>query len=170
MTGTNNSGLVDLIVEIRRKNLNKLRDLKEKAVKYWLEKDRFLNKIGTSLVIILPTRGCSWALSNKGGCSMCGYIYDTPLTTPDSNSLINQFDLAYRASISVKTPLAIKIFTSGSFFDECEVPKTAREAILKKIVTDKRVEEVIVETRPEYVSYEILKECREILDGIHFEI
>ncbi|MEM2146674.1 MAG: archaeosine biosynthesis radical SAM protein RaSEA, partial [Candidatus Jordarchaeaceae archaeon] len=167
----NDFELADLIVEIRRKNLNKLRkDFKEKPVKYWLEKDRFLNKIVTSLVVILATRGCNWALSSRGGCSMCGYIYDCPITIPDSNSLINQFDLAHRSSFSVKTPLAIKIFTSGSFFDEYEVPKSAREAILKTISKDKRVEEVIVETRPEYVNYEILKECREILGEIHFEI
>jgi hypothetical protein len=171
MIEVNDFGLVNRIIEIRRKNLNRFRkDFKEKPVKYWLEKDRFLNKIGTSLVVILATRGCNWALSSGGGCSMCGYIYDSPITVPDSNSLIKQFDLAYNASMPVKDSLAIKIFTSGSFFDEREVPKSAQEAILKRIVMDKRVEEVIVETRPEYVNQEILKECREILREIHFEI
>nr|MDO8080555.1 archaeosine biosynthesis radical SAM protein RaSEA [Candidatus Freyarchaeota archaeon] len=171
MIEVNDSELADKIIEIRRKNLNKFRkDFKEKPVKYWLEKDRFLNKIGTSLVVILATRGCNWALSSGGGCSMCGYIYDSPVTIPDSESLINQFDLAYKASIPVRVPLAIKIFTSGSFFDEREVPKLAREAILKRIVMDKRVEELIVETRPEYITHEILRECREILGEIHFEI
>lgn len=117
MFEANDSELVNKIIEIRRKNLNRFRkDFKEKPVKYWLEKDRFLNKIGTSLVVILATRGCNWALSSGGGCSMCGYIYDSPLTIPDSDSLIKQFDLACKASIPVKDSLAIKIFTSGSFF------------------------------------------------------
>ncbi len=171
MYETNDSELVGKIVEIRKKSLNKLRrDFRERPVKYWLEKDRLLNNTGTSLVVILATRGCNWALSNGGGCSMCGYIYDAPITIPDSSSLIKQFDSAYEASISVKAPLAIKIFTSGSFFDEREIPKAARESILKKINMDKRIEEVIVETRPEYVNHEILRECREILGEIYFEV
>ncbi len=171
MLEVDDSELISKIVEIRRKNLNKFRrDFKEIPVKHWLERDRLLNNIGTYLVVILATRGCDWALSNRGGCSMCGYIYDAPITIPDSKSLIKQFNLAYEAAVSVKDPLGIKIFTSGSFFDEREVPKPAREAILKRIIMDERVKEVIVETRPEYVDYEILRECHEILGEIYFEV
>ncbi|MGQ9720248.1 MAG: archaeosine biosynthesis radical SAM protein RaSEA [Candidatus Jordarchaeum sp.] len=171
MSEVSDSKIVNKIVEIRRKNLNKFRrDFVERPVKYWLEKDRLFNKIGSSLVVILATRGCNWALSNWGGCSMCGYVYDAPITVPDSKSLIKQFELAYESSISAKSPLAIKIFTSGSFFDEMEVPKTARESILNKIAADERIEELIVETRPEYVNYEILSQCREILGEIYFEV
>lgn len=163
--------LASKIIETRRRSLNRFRrDFRDRPVRYWFEKDRLLNKIGTSLVVVLATRGCDWALSSGGGCSMCGYVYDAPVTAPDSGSLIKQFDSAYKASASVKAPMAIKIFTSGSFFDEKEVPKPAREDILNKIASDERVEEVIVETRPEYVNYEILSECLSILGEIHFEV
>ncbi|MEM3586487.1 MAG: archaeosine biosynthesis radical SAM protein RaSEA [Candidatus Jordarchaeaceae archaeon] len=171
MLGYNDSELSNKIFQIRQKSLNRYReDFTRRPVKFWLERDRLLNKVGTSLVVILATRGCSWALSDKGGCSMCGYIYDAPITVPDSESLIKQFDLAYDACRSVEDSLAIKIFTSGSFLDELEVPKAARRAIFKKIASDERVEEVIVETRPQYVNYEILSECRDILRDIYLEI
>ena len=64
------------IREIREKSLED-RSHTRKVV-HWVEDHRLLSGPGKAIVFILPTRGCSWALSKSGGCSICGYIYDNP--------------------------------------------------------------------------------------------
>ena len=49
------------------------------GIKYWLEKD-FIDKEVKTGVIILPTIGCSHA--RDVGCTMCGYIHDSPKKFP----------------------------------------------------------------------------------------
>ncbi|RLF62834.1 MAG: TIGR01210 family radical SAM protein, partial [Thermoplasmata archaeon] len=88
-------------------------------VKTWSEKD-YLEGIGVvdAFVIILRTRGCSWAI--KSGCSMCGYFNDSTWRKLSANDILSQFNLAMK---NYNGEQIVKIFTSGSFLDEKEVPK-----------------------------------------------
>ena len=60
----------------------------------------------------------------------------------------------------------MKIFVSGSFLNENEVPKEARDTILGILRDEENVKEVVVESRPEYVTEDVLHglqlalECR----------
>ncbi|MCK4239630.1 MAG: TIGR01210 family radical SAM protein, partial [Candidatus Lokiarchaeota archaeon] len=108
-----------------------------KPVAFWTKPDRLLNEVGNELTIILRTRGCEWALGDNGGCSMCGYISDANIDDVNSQNIINQFDYAFQNSLDKiqndSRPFIVKIFNSGSFLDDTEMPKTAREYIYKKI-------------------------------------
>lgn len=64
----------------------------------------------------------------------------------------------------------VKIFTSGSFLDEHEVPPEARDAILKTLADDPRVVKVLAETRPNFVTEENVQECLKILKNKPFEL
>jgi len=64
----------------------------------------------------------------------------------------------------------VKIFTSGSFLDEQEVPREARDAILKTLADDPRVVKVLVETRPNFVTEENVQKCLKILKNKPFEL
>ncbi|MFW5936304.1 MAG: archaeosine biosynthesis radical SAM protein RaSEA, partial [Candidatus Hadarchaeota archaeon] len=117
--------------------------------------------IGSCLTVILRTIGCHW---NK--CLMCGYSQDADKRVTAEN-LQNQFD--YAMSKFEDDFDIVKIFTSGSFFDEREVPSNVREYIYQKVV-DNGVKKLSVESRPEFVTREKLVDQEVVLEvGIGLE-
>ena len=154
-----------------RKNAIKRIDKKSPAElsASWSSEDLLYSGIGNAIFIILPTPGCAHALSESGGCTMCSYIADSPLENVSSSQLINIFkNLMERHEIRPKT--VVKIFVSGSFLNEKELPKEARDEILKILNKEENVEEVVVESRPEFVTEEIIKDCCDFLPDKIFEV
>ena len=145
-----------------------------KPVSFWIKQDRLLNEIGKELTIILRTRGCKWALGDSGGCSMCGYIRDANIENVSPEQIINQFEYALRNSIEeIKNDslnYIVKIFNSGSFFDDSEMPKEVREHIYEKIAQIDKFKEVVVESRPEFVNQVVLDELKKNLPNKYVEI
>jgi radical SAM enzyme (TIGR01210 family) len=140
----------------------KIRD-KTKPVRYWSEKDVLDGKIADAYVIIFRTRGCSWAL--KSGCSMCGYFNDSLWEKLSDNDLLKQFDTAMQNYNGEKL---VKIFTSGSFLDDKEIPKNVQKKILIKLF--ETADKVSVESRPEYVTDKKLSEIKKIVGTKTFEV
>ena len=95
--------LLEKIKHLRQRALNKRRNFIPKALEqpvgFWLKKDRLLNEIGKEFTIILRTKGCSWALGESGGCTMCGYIQDANIENVNSVNIIKQFDYAINSKI-----------------------------------------------------------------------
>jgi hypothetical protein len=114
-------------------------------VRFWSERGEY--------VIILRTRGCSWAL--KSGCTMCGYFNESMWREVEAKDLLNQFNIAMREYRGEK---CVKIFTSGSFLDEGEINPEVRSKILEEL---KSVEKISVESRPEFVTKEVLSSIRD---------
>jgi radical SAM enzyme (TIGR01210 family) len=67
-------------------------------------------------------------------------------------------------------PVSVKLYTSGSFLDPGEVPVPARAAILDMLANDSRVREVVLESRPEYVSQDVVVELRKSLRDTEIEL
>jgi len=160
----------DLMSDIRKNAIKRMdRKLPAELSATWSSEDLLYSGIGNAIFIILPTPGCAHALSESGGCTMCSYIADSPLEKVSSDELINIFkNLMERHEIKPKT--AIKIFVSGSFLNEDELPKEARDEILKILNDEKNIEEVVVESRPEFVKEEVLKESLGLLPDKIFEV
>lgn len=160
----------DLMSDIR-KNAVKRMDKRSPADSSatWSSEDLLYSGIGNAIFIILPTPGCAHALSESGGCTMCSYIADSPLENVSSSELIDIFkNLMERHEIKPKA--VVKIFVSGSFLNKDELPEEARNEILKMLNKEKNVEEVVVESRPEFVTEDVLKECLELLPEKIFEV
>ena len=161
--------------ELRNKHLKKRKKKNPNMpIATWVQDDIFLDKtIGKSLTIILRTVGCRWAYES-GGCTMCSYLMDSSPIKISAENIINQFEHAlnkYKEEI-IKNPknYSIKLFTSGSFLDEFEVPKEAKEHIFKKI-GELPIKEVAVESRPEFITDDNLKIIRKYIDNeINVEI
>lgn len=102
-------------------------------VRCWSEKDVLDRTIVDAYVLILKTRGCSWALSS--GCTMCGYWNDSAMGPVSDTDLLQQFDTAMERYAGEKI---VKIFTSGSFLDPGEIPQTVRNHILQKTDANNR--------------------------------
>lgn len=159
----------DLNLEIREKTLKMIEKKSGQLSASWTGEDLLYSGIGKAIFIILPTPGCAWALSKSGGCTMCSYISDSPLAKVSSDELVDLFkNNLNKYDIMSKT--AVKIFVSGSFLNDDEIPKEARVEILEILNNAENIEEIVVESRPEFVNKEVLKECLELLPHKIFEI
>src|SRR2546428_3387843 len=95
-------------------------------------------KVADAWIIIFRTRGCYWARAS--GCSMCGDVNDVAQEVAPAD-IGHQLDVVLRKHSG--QPL-VKVYTSGNFFDDHEVPPEIRERILREL--GDRCDKVIVET------------------------
>jgi len=126
-------------------------------LKAWIERERLDGEIADCLTLVLPTKGCSW-----DSCYMCNYTSES-----DRNATQDGIYSEFLKAVEKRDADMVKIFTSGSFFDEREVEKETREKIYRK-VREKGFRRLVVESRPEFVSDEIADEILE--SGIDFEV
>jgi hypothetical protein len=124
----------------------------------WLDEDNTPDGVYQSLTIILNTGGCRWA--RAGGCTMCGYVAESVdggsvghenLMTQIQHCLDHE---AENLDDGEKAGL-IKIYTSGSFLDEREVPAETRDAIAETFADRDRM---VVESLPDFVDREKIRE------------
>ena len=169
---------VEQIKNLRQKALKSRKQYKkeqlDRPVSFWIKRDRLFNEIGKEFTIILRTRGCNWSLSENGGCSMCGYIQDAAIEEVNQDQIKTQFDYAYNNKIKEITndneKYVIKIFNSGSFFDDIEISEDVRKYIYEKIENIDNIKEILVESRIEYITPKKLKNLKEFLKGKYVEI
>jgi archaeosine synthase beta-subunit len=160
----------NLTKEVREDALNKMEKRSpEELAASWSGEDILYSGKGNAIFIVLPTSGCAWAVSGSGGCTMCSYIADSPLENVDANVLVDIFKKSF-AKHDINGKTAVKIFVSGSFLNPDEIPLDARNEILKLLRDEELVEEVVVESRPEFITADVLKECCEALGNKIFEI
>ena len=137
----------------------------------WYNDDLTYDGVAKTLFIILPTPGCAWALGDSGGCTMCSYVSDCTLEPIDTDTILRIFhDHLSRHPIGDEDKISVKLFASGSFLNPYELPKDARDEILKTLIGLGNVTEIIVESRPEYVREEYLDEIFEIIGDTLFEV
>ncbi|HIQ50304.1 MAG TPA: radical SAM protein [Nanoarchaeota archaeon] len=98
-------------------------------------------------ILILQSGKCAW-----GKCYACGWG-KIDYGKPDLHKLKRKIDEFFRKVSNIDR---VKIFCSGSFFDENQFPKVIREYIAKKC-KEKNVKELVVESRPEFIKEEIIK-------------
>jgi len=167
-------GIKQLNRELREKSLRRIdkKSPRELAAS-WSSDDLLYSGPGRTIFMVLPTPGCAWALSNSGGCTMCSYVADSPLETVSADEMLDIFHENLKKQIQrqvLEGPTAVKLFVSGSFLNPDEVPPEARQGILKSLGEYPEIEEVVVESRPEYVNEEVLRECCATIPGKIFEV
>jgi len=131
-----------------------------RAAVFWVNKDFLMeeNRAIDALTVILRTRGCRWR-----ACRMCGFWHESvPSVTQDE--ILSQFSGALSAAFKKgllrrDDDFMLKIFTSGSFFDDAEITDITRMRMLDMLSEFDGLRKIIVETRPEFVSEEKLNAC-----------
>jgi hypothetical protein len=116
----------------------------------WLDEDNTPDGVRRSLTIILNTGGCRWA--RAGGCTMCGYVAESVEGGSVSHeALMDQIEvcLDHEDEEADEPAPLIKIYTSGSFLDEREVPAETRAAIASAFSNRERI---VVESLPDFVA------------------
>jgi len=122
----------------------------------WIDEDNTPGGVFQSLTIILNTGGCRWA--RAGGCTMCGYVAESVEGGSVSHeALMDQIQvcLDHEAENADEPSEMVKIYTSGSFLDEREVPGETRRAIAKTFADRERM---VVESLPDFVDREKIEE------------
>ena len=77
----------------------------------WYNDDLTYDGVSKTLFIILPTPGCSWALGDSGGCTMCSYVSDCTLEPIDSETILKIFnDHLSRFDIENEDKISVKLF------------------------------------------------------------
>jgi radical SAM enzyme (TIGR01210 family) len=154
------------VMEIRQRIKVKPSAVDEPAAS-WTGVDLVNGSETKTLTIIFRSAGCRWG--KAGGCTMCGYVYDCASEPPTLEDYLAQLSKAMKKAKKFPEYM-VKIFTSGSFLDEQEVPREARDAILKTLACDPGVIKVLVETRPNFVTEENMLDCLKILKDKPFEL
>jgi radical SAM enzyme (TIGR01210 family) len=138
----------------------------------WLDEDNTPDGVYDSLTIILNTGGCRWA--RAGGCTMCGYVAESvdggtvahaDLMTQLEACLDHERDHLGEAPDAPDQAGLIKIYTSGSFLDEREIPAETRETIAETFADRDRI---VVESLPDFVDREKLRAFTE--RGLHTDV
>lgn len=118
-------------------------------VSCWTEEESINGEDCEALVLILATKGCSWAL--RSGCSMCGYTNDSSSLATDESIWI-QYQSAMK---KLQGQRIVKIYTSGSFLDKFEISPELKARIIGDLYP--RVDKIVVETRHEYITRDNLE-------------
>ncbi|MCL4325582.1 MAG: archaeosine biosynthesis radical SAM protein RaSEA [Candidatus Thermoplasmatota archaeon] len=116
----------------------------EHVISYWYEKEIYNNTVVDAFVIILNTVGCIFRENKK--CTMCGYVNDVSKTPINKEDLIKQIRNVIK---HYKGEKIVKIYTSGSFLDEHEIPADIRSWIISNFHNAKKI---IIESRPEFIT------------------
>jgi len=128
----------------------------ERPVAAWIDRERRVNGVVPALTLILKSGGCTW---NR--CLMCGYRH---FRFPGDEETLAGLVRGQLRWVQERFPAdgygVVKIFTSGSFLDPGEVPVMARREVLGLF----RGKEIVVETRPEFVTEEAVGDCMAVLD------
>ena len=101
---------------------------------------------------------------------MCSYLLDGSREQPSSEQLEEQFARAMSKLDGAEGPLSVKLYTSGSFLDPEEVQLSARASILARLRNDQRIQQVVIESRPEFVSDENMIQLRNLLGEREIEL
>ena len=113
----------------------------------WKESDMSNGRKVDAMVVILRTNGCCWV--RQGGCTMCGYR-EASLTDVTEDDLLKQLE---QALAKYKGEPFVKIYTSGSFLDDNEVPPEVRRRFFEAF---SGCERILFESRPEFITPESL--------------
>jgi len=113
----------------------------------WKEDDMVCGEKVRAMVVIMRTNGCCWV--KNGGCTMCGYR-EASLMNVTENDLLKQLD---QALSRYKGEPFVKIYTSGSFLDDNEVPPQVRAKYFEAFKDCKRI---LFESRPEFITPEVV--------------
>ena len=113
----------------------------------WKEDDMVNGSKVKAMVVIMRTNGCCWV--KHGGCTMCGYR-EASLMNVTEDDLLKQLE---QALSKYKGEPFVKIYTSGSFLDENEIPAAVRTKFLDAF---KDCDRILFESRPEFITPEVV--------------
>lgn len=137
---------------------------KDRPASIWTEEELIDGRRVLAFAVVLRTSGCSW-WKRTGGCTMCGYNASSSYPDITGEDIIQQFESAWQ---SFSSHSIVKIYTSGSFLDDAEIPVKAQDAILTK--AGEAGVKLLFESRPEFVNEKIMSHCIKLCGDVELAI
>jgi len=115
------------------------------------------------LTILLPGKGCEWALKT-GGCTMCAF-WKKAKKIGQKFSGDDLFSL-FKIAIILTTkdfPTNLTIYNGGSFLNEKEIPFETQLKICKEVNSHPSLKKLFIESRVEFITEEKIKTLKKKL-------
>ncbi|MCX6230362.1 MAG: hypothetical protein NTZ33_02350 [Bacteroidetes bacterium] len=170
-----------LIIDVVRKLRNLKKGKKsnwEDAIEWHLKYANLYGESVLALTITLTPSGCDWA--RKGGCTMCGEFEGSEkrhLLISNPQFHISQFASAigkseiWEAAQKEKKPISwLRINQEGNFTNPKEMNYKAQEAILRLAVRLDGIKRITIESRPQYLSENIVKNLENLFKDSKVEL
>ena len=142
-----------------------------RAVNFDIRDECFKGKNYKRAVIYLLSNGCEWARKSACGCTMCGHLTKQTRSHEPLNGseTIEQIKREFKKIDFNKIPI-LNLYNNGSFYNPNEIPSDVRTKILQIINSEKYINTLVVESRPEFINEEVIKETRRIIPEKRIEI
>lgn len=122
------------------------------------------------IIFYLRSKGCEWSCKQNGGCFMCGHYFGTSKGDDlPQHSLLNQFKQEYAKHDFTNIPM-ICIYNAGSILNNEEIENSDLLEMLRIVNSNKNIKRVILESRPEFINYEILSKISKVCKDTIVEI
>ncbi len=124
------------------------------------------------VMIVLRSNGCQHYKKN-GGCSMCSHLNGAPLDDKITHEhYVAQWDSVILGRINENNDFYLNdypvvcVYNLGSLLNAEEISLKTLKYIFSTLNVFKKVKKVIIESRAEYVTEEVLQAIAEVYDGL----
>ncbi len=120
----------------------------------------------SSLAITLRTKPCRFQ-GSTGSCKFCE-LRQNASSSVSADNLVSQVQATLKSQ-KKNMPEHIDLFGLGTFFDDVEMPPSARRKIVDEI-KQAGIKSLLIESRAEYITERRLKEIVRVLSPIRLEV
>lgn len=168
------SSLVEEKIKSIRANTPNLPYEKTKLAEVEINKFFYEGETVDRVMIVLRSNGCQHYKTN-GGCSMCAHLNGAPLMEKITHeNYVTQWNSVLDGSFIESTDKGFNlndypvvcVYNLGSLLNPEEISYETVEYIFKTLNEYKGVKKVIIESRAEYVTDEVLAVIKNVYDGI----
>ena len=174
----------ELLVEAKEIVENKVKALRNKTPNVKFPHDKlaeievnkfyFNGKTVDRIMIVLRANGCEH-YKEDGGCSMCSHFNGTDRSANiTTEEYIKQWETVIIGSalennnknFNLNDYPVVCVYNLGSLLNEKEISSEAVRYIFKSLNTFDGIKKVIIESRAEYVTEDVIKNIKDVYSGI----
>lgn len=136
------------------------------------EREEFFNdKNYKRAVVYIRSNGCEWAIKSGNGCTMCGHLSEQLRTEEplSDEEYFAQFRSVFETIDYDEFPI-LNLYNNGSFFNNNEISEACRIKILKLIGSNEKLKMVVLESRPEFITLEVIENIKKYMPNTYVEI
>ena len=168
------SSLVEEKIKEIRSNTPNLPYEKTKLAEVEINKFFYEGKTADTVMTVLRSNACQHYKTN-GGCSMCAHLNGAPLKEKITHkNYVEQWNSVLDGSFVEKTDKefnlndypVVCVYNLGSLLNPEEISVKTVQYIFSTLNKYKGVKKVIIESRAEYVTEDILSAIRKVYDGV----
>lgn len=166
--------IVENKVKVLRNKTPNVKFPHDKLAEIEVNKFYFNGKTVDRIMIVLRANGCEH-YKEDGGCSMCSHFNGTDRSANiTTEEYIKQWETVITGSalennnkkFDLNDYPVVCVYNLGSLLNEKEISLEAVRYIFKSLNTFNGIKKVIIESRAEYVTEDIIKIIRDVYSGI----